>query len=75
VAQIPGISEIIRQYRFDARISREQLARQFGVTPPSVCEYENGRSMPGAKVLLKLASLTKVPIEVLCNEIEATPSD
>ena len=58
------IAEIVRNYRNKAKWTQEQLALILGIDQTMVSKIETGMSDPGKKVAIKLALLTKQPLEI-----------
>ena len=55
----------IRQLRFRANLTQEQLANKLGIGPQSVSKWENGASMPDIATLPLLAEVFGVTIDDL----------
>ena len=55
----------IRQYRFKAGLTQEQLADKLGVAPQSVSKWENAVSMPDITALPLLAEIFGISIDDL----------
>ena len=55
----------IRQLRFRAKLTQEQLANKLGIGPQSVSKWENGASMPDITTLPLLAETLGVTIDDL----------
>lgn len=55
----------IRQLRFRAKLTQEQLANQLGIAPQSVSKWENAASMPDITTLPLLAEVFGVTIDEL----------
>ena len=55
----------IRQLRFKAKLTQEQLANKLGIGPQSVSKWENGASMPDITTLPLLAETFGVTIDDL----------
>lgn len=54
-------------------LSQAAVARHFGIAPPSVAQWESGRSKPDIDKLPRLATLYNVTLETLCGEDLAFP--
>ncbi|MBQ2224166.1 MAG: helix-turn-helix transcriptional regulator, partial [Oscillospiraceae bacterium] len=55
----------IKQFRFKAGLTQEQLAEKMGVAPQSVSKWENAVAMPDISLLPKLAEVFGVSIDDL----------
>jgi transcriptional regulator with XRE-family HTH domain len=55
------------------RLSQAAVARHFGIAPPSVAQWEIGRSKPDINKLPRLATLYNVTLETLCGKDLAFP--
>ena len=55
----------IRQLRFKAELTQEQLAEKLGLGPQAVSKWENGASMPDITLLPRLAEIFGVSIDDL----------
>lgn len=53
----------IKQFRFKAGLTQEQLAEKMGVAPQSVSKWENAVAMPDISLLPKLAEVFGVSID------------
>lgn len=58
-------SELLRQWRESRGLSQEKAAEIFGVTAPSVCEWESRKKTPKGNTLICIEARTDgaVPIE------------
>ena len=59
------MSNNIASERVRAGLSREQLAKEFGVGPTSVMRWENGTSVPTTATVVKLADRFGCSIDYL----------
>ena len=60
-----SLGERIASYRKKAGYSQEGLAEQLGVSRQAVSNWETGRSVPDADLLVQLADCLGVPVEEL----------
>ena len=60
----------IRQFRFKAGLTQEQLAEQLFVSRTAVSKWESGKADPSTSNLLMLAKLFKISPEELLREVE-----
>lgn len=58
-------SEIIRALRAEKRLSQTQLAKEIGVSPGNVGDWETGRSKPGYNALAALTRIFGVSADYL----------
>lgn len=67
--------ELIRKYRFEKKLSREEFAKQISVSPMTVYRWESGRNMPDIEERKRIEDFINDqnifvdPYEVLTNEI------
>jgi transcriptional regulator with XRE-family HTH domain len=66
--QVAGNIRAIRRRR---NLSQAELARLLGMRPGPVNNIEQGRNLPSAKVLCKLAAVLDVPIDNLFADPDA----
>ncbi|MFE4503200.1 helix-turn-helix domain-containing protein [Rhodococcus sp. NPDC056743] len=59
-----GLGVRMRAARIEREMGLRQLAQQIGMSPSSLSEFENGKSMPGAERLQALATVLGVPLEL-----------
>lgn len=60
---------MLRRYRYDARLSRRELAREAGVSHETIRQIERGR-VPSAAVAGKLAdALSRYGIEIAPSDL------
>jgi len=50
-----SIGEKIKHRREDKHITQHELAKQLGITPAAVCQWETKGTVPRAKTLAKIA--------------------
>lgn len=55
----------LKELRSDTQCTQKQLASFLGLTPNSVCEWENNRSEPSIFSLTKIASYFEVSVDYL----------
>lgn len=60
-----NFSERLKELRADKQCTQRQLAYFLGLTPNSVCEWENNRSEPSIETLLKIATYFEVSTDYL----------
>ena len=58
-------SKILKQLRVRNGLSQKQLAAVLNVTPSVVSQYENGTTMPGYDVMLRIAEQFHVSVDYL----------
>jgi transcriptional regulator with XRE-family HTH domain len=68
------LGDRLRNARFRAGLSQEQLADRVGVTRLTIRNYELGRTSPSLDRLNELAFALRVPVSVLAPELAPTPS-
>lgn len=51
------VAERLVRLRRDRGMTQEDLARELGVTQPNVCDYERGRYVPNATMIVRLAEI------------------
>ena len=59
------LSDNIRNFRKDLKMTQEQLAEALGVTVGAVYKWENGRSTPEVNLLIEMADLFETSVDVL----------
>ncbi len=59
------IGNIIKQKRFKASMTQEQLAEKLGISPQSVSKWENEISMPDIALLPEIAEVFGVSVDEL----------
>ena len=59
------IGNIIKQKRFKASMTQEQLAEKLGISPQSVSKWENEISMPDIALLPEIAKVFGVSVDEL----------
>lgn len=59
------LSENIRRFRKDRRMTQEQLAEILDVTAGAVYKWESGASMPEIRLLIQLAELFETSVDAL----------
>lgn len=67
VPVLPVICERIRHYREIRGIEQKALARQIGITPNSVSNWENGRSRPDVNLLPRICDALHITLYDLFN--------
>ncbi len=65
-----GLGETMQQLREKIGLSQAALAEKSGLSLRSIQNWEQGHRAPGAKALLALAKVLKVPVERLIGEID-----
>lgn len=55
----------LRQLRWDADLSQEEIAKHFGVTRACLSRWENGKAFPEKKYLVPLANYFHVTLDYL----------
>ncbi len=60
-----GLAERLRAARAAATLTQGAVASALGYTPPTVANYEHGRTLPDAADLLRLATLYRVSADWL----------
>ena len=63
-------SDVIKSLRTQKGLSQTQLAREIGVSPGNIGDWEIGRSKPGYAALAALSRFFEVPADEL---LELTP--
>ena len=58
----------IKKARLLAEMSQKQLAKKLGVSDKTISAYEMGRAIPPAPTLIRIAEITKVPIDELAGD-------
>ncbi len=62
------LGENIKKLRKEKDISLYKLAIDLGVTPPTISNWESGKTEPGATNLIKMAEMFKVSPKDLVNK-------
>lgn len=57
--------QALRAYLESKNLTQAQFADQMGVKQPTVCDWVNGKVFPSRERLLKIASITQLPLEEL----------
>ena len=57
----------LARLRYAVGMSQAKVAKALGIAPPSVAQWETGRSRPGIDRLPQLATLYNVSLEELCG--------
>lgn len=66
------VGENIRRLRRQAHLSQQELAKQLGMRQGPVSNLENGKNLPSASVLVRLAQILHVSTdEILCGSAYA----
>lgn len=55
----------LKKMRLKRRLSQEDIAKKMGVTPATVCRWENGEFLPRADKLIALAKVLKCSVSAL----------
>ena len=55
----------LKKMRLKRRLSQEDVAKKMGVTPATVCRWENGEFLPRADKLIALAKVLKCSVSAL----------
>ena len=58
----------LKKMRLKRRLSQEDIAKKMGVTPATVCRWENGEFLPRADKLIALAKVLKCSISALLKK-------
>lgn len=58
----------LKKMRLKRRLSQEDIAKKMGVTPATVCRWENGEFLPRADKLIALAKVLKCSVSVLLKK-------
>jgi|GEM_PF-4257562 len=61
------LSQNLKQIRKKWRLNRDEFASIFGIAPGTMLTYENGRSEPKVKFLLRLYEVTGIPFIEICT--------
>ena len=69
------LSENIKNLRKAKGYSQEVLAERLNVVRQTVSKWENGLSVPDAKMLNRLAELFEVPLDTLVNGTIEEPEE
>ncbi len=59
------LSENIRRYRKERRLTQEQLAEVFGITVGAVSKWESGASVPDITLIVEMADFFDVSVDAL----------
>jgi transcriptional regulator with XRE-family HTH domain len=65
---LSGLSDKIKDLRFQKNWSQEDLARNIGVGQQYISRYESGKTKPSFKSLQKLAEAFEVPVDYLIGK-------
>ena len=57
--------------RIAAGYNQQEVAYALGVKPPSVCNWESGKTKPSTSNLIKLAALYNVSVDSLVGDADA----
>lgn len=60
-----NFAERLKELRKENQCTQKQLANYLGLTPNSVCEWENSRSEPSIASLSKIAAYFEVSVDFL----------
>lgn len=58
----------LKKMRLKRRLSQEDIAKKMGVTPATVCRWENGEFLPRADKLIALAKVLKCSASALLKK-------
>jgi len=58
----------LKKMRLKRRLSQEDIAKKMGVTPATVCRWENGEFLPRADKLIALAKILKCSVGALLKK-------
>lgn len=58
----------LKKMRLKRRLSQEDIAKKMGVTPATVCRWENGEFLPRADKLIALAKILKCSVSALLKK-------
>ena len=58
----------LKKMRLKRRLSQEDIAKKMGVTPATVCRWENGDFLPRADKLIALAKVLKCSVSALLKK-------
>ena len=58
----------LKKMRLKRRLSQEDIAKKMGVTPATVCRWENGEFLPRADKLPVLAKVLKCSVSALLKK-------
>lgn len=58
----------LKKMRLKRRLSQEDIAKKMGVTPATVCRWENGEFLPRADKLIVLAKVLKCSVSALLKK-------
>lgn len=56
---------ILMRYRKNLHLTQQELANKLGIKRTTYCSYENGKSMPSAENLIKLADFFNISTDSL----------
>ena len=62
-----AIGQIIRQYRKEAKLTQEEMARRLGVTAPAVNKWESGSTQPDIGLLAPISRLLGITTDTLLS--------
>ena len=58
----------LKKMRLKRRLSQEDIAKKMGVTPATVCRWENGEFLPRADKLIALDKVLRCSVSVLLKK-------
>ena len=58
----------LKKMRLKRRLSQEDREKKMGVTPATVCRWENGEFLPRADKLIALAKVLKCSVSALLKK-------
>lgn len=58
----------LKKMRLKRRLSQEDIAKKMGVTPATVCRWENGEFLPRADKLIALAKVLECSVSALLKK-------
>jgi len=67
------VCERIRALRRNAKLEQQNLADATGISKSTMCRIENGRKMPSAVQVARIAAALGVSNDVLLKETEDVP--
>jgi len=60
-------AENLRKLRLERNLSRKELAEQLFVTPSTMSRWENGKRLPDADTIYRLAECLNVNVDILLS--------
>jgi transcriptional regulator with XRE-family HTH domain len=80
-ADVSALPEYLREARKQARLTHEELGSRLEgrlgqpVSKITITAWESGRLIPSDEMLVQLATVLKVPLDVLCLHARRLPLD